>query len=91
VADEGPGIPEEELPRIFERFYRMDKTRSRELGGSGLGLPIAKTIAEVHGGRIEAESHVGEGTKMSVYLPLIPGTTRRQSESSPSKTNARRQ
>ena len=90
VADEGPGIPEEELPRIFERFYRMDKTRSRELGGSGLGLPIAKTIAEVHGGHIEAESHVGEGTRMSIYLPLTPGTTRRQTEPYPSKTNARR-
>jgi two-component system sensor histidine kinase VicK len=90
VADEGPGIPEEELPRIFERFYRMDKTRSRELGGSGLGLPIAKTIAEVHGGRIEAESRVGEGTKMSIYLPVILGTTRRQTEPFPSKTNARR-
>ena len=74
VADRGPGIPEEELPRVFERFYRMDKTRSRKLGGSGLGLPIANTIVEAHGGYIEAESRVGEGTKMSIYLPLVPGT-----------------
>jgi len=90
VADEGPGIPEEELPRIFERFYRMDKTRSRKLGGSGLGLPIAKTIAEVHGGRIEVESHVGEGTRMSIYLPLIPGTKGKRSEAASSKGPARR-
>jgi two-component system sensor histidine kinase VicK len=71
VADEGPGIPEGEMPRIFERFYRMDKTRSRKRGGSGLGLPIAKTIVEAHGGRIEAESRPGEGTRMSLCLPLL--------------------
>jgi len=71
VADEWPGIPEGELPRIFERFYRMDKTRSRKRGGSGLGLPIAKTIVEAHGGRIEAESRPGEGTRMSLCLPLL--------------------
>lgn len=70
VADNGPGIPEAELPHIFERFYRIDKTRARKQGGTGLGLPIAKTIIEVHGGRIEAESRVGEGTKMSICLPL---------------------
>lgn len=71
VADEGPGIPETELPYIFERFYRVDKTRTRGQGGTGLGLPIAKAIVEVHGGRIEAKSRVGEGTRMSIYLPLI--------------------
>ncbi len=70
IADEGPGIPEAELPHVFERFYRVDKTRARKQGGTGLGLPIAKTIVEVHGGRIEAESRVGEGTRMSIYLPL---------------------
>jgi two-component system, OmpR family, sensor histidine kinase VicK len=69
VADRGPGIPEKDLPRIFERFYRVDKTRSRKLGGSGLGLPIAKTIVEAHGGRIEARSRPGEGTTMSIVLP----------------------
>jgi two-component system sensor histidine kinase VicK len=78
VADEGPGIPEEELTRIFERFYRMDKTRSRKLGGSGLGLPIANTIVEAHGGRIEAESRVGEGTSMSICLPLISDDVRQE-------------
>jgi signal transduction histidine kinase len=83
VADEGPGIPEEELTRVFERFYRMDKTRSRRLGGSGLGLPIANTIVETHGGRIEAESRVGIGTSMSIHLPLIPADEDRQEGVSP--------
>jgi signal transduction histidine kinase len=71
VTDEGPGIPEEELPHIFERFYRVDKTRARKQGGTGLGLPIAKTIVEAHGGRIEAQSSVGKGTRMALYLPLL--------------------
>ena len=90
VADEGPGIPEEELPCVFERFYRLDKARSRKLGGAGLGLPIAKTIVEAHGGRIEAESRVGEGTKMSICLPLVTGTGRGGRDSVPSKTPTRR-
>jgi len=71
VRDHGPGIPREMLPRIFERFYRLDKARSRELGGAGLGLPIAKAIIEAHGGHIEAISRQGEGTRMSLCLPLI--------------------
>ena len=70
VTDEGPGIPADKLPCIFERFYRVDKGRSRKKGGSGLGLSIAKTIVEAHGGRIEVESRAGEGTKMTLYLPL---------------------
>ncbi|QIN77651.1 PAS domain-containing protein [Rubrobacter marinus] len=70
VADRGPGIPEGELPRIFERFYRIDAPRASERGGVGLGLPIARAIAEAHGGRIEAESRVGEGTTMRICLPL---------------------
>ena len=71
VEDRGPGIPREELPRIFERFYRLDKARSRKLGGAGLGLPIAKAVIEAHGGRIEAVSRLGEGTKMTLCLPLL--------------------
>jgi signal transduction histidine kinase len=71
VEDRGPGIPKDELPRIFERFYRLDKARSRQLGGTGLGLPIAKTIAEAHGGRLEAVSRLGEGTKISLCLPVL--------------------
>jgi PAS domain S-box-containing protein len=67
VEDRGPGIPETELPRIFERFYRLAEV---EEPGSGLGLSIAQTIAEAHGGRIEAESQLGEGTRMSFILPL---------------------
>ena len=69
VRDEGVGIAANDLPRIFERFYRADRARSRELGGTGLGLSIVKHIAQVHGGRVEAESVVGRGTTIRVILP----------------------
>lgn len=70
VSDRGPGIPEEHLDRLFERFYSVDKARSRELGGSGLGLSIVKNIAHAHGGTVSVESKVGEGSTFSITLPL---------------------
>ena len=70
VIDEGPGIAEEHLPRLFERFYRADSARSRALGGTGLGLAIVKHIALVHGGRIEVMSTVGEGSTFRLVLPV---------------------
>jgi two-component system phosphate regulon sensor histidine kinase PhoR len=69
VSDDGPGIPADELPRIFERFYRVDKGRSRELGGTGLGLSIARHVVESHGGTIRAESRLGIGTRFIIRVP----------------------
>ena len=69
VVDTGEGIPAEELPNIFERFYRVDKSRTRATGGSGLGLTIAKRLVEAHGGKIEARSEPGRGSRFSFTLP----------------------
>ena len=70
VTDQGPGIPDDEIPRLFERFYRADKARSRAKPGAGLGLSIAKLIAEQHGGSVRVESEVGRGSTFSILLPL---------------------
>jgi two-component system phosphate regulon sensor histidine kinase PhoR len=70
VRDQGIGIPQEHLERIFERFYRVDRARSREAGGTGLGLSIVRHIALIHQGRVEVESHAGEG---SLFRLVIPG------------------
>jgi len=70
VADQGPGIPPDDLPRIFERFYRADKSRSSEQSGTGLGLSIVKHIAQLHGGSVEVKSELGKGTTISVSLPI---------------------
>jgi signal transduction histidine kinase len=69
VRDTGEGISEEHLPRIFERFYRVDSSRAREQGGTGLGLAIVKHMAEAHGGRVRATSREGEGTSIAAYFP----------------------
>jgi two-component system, OmpR family, phosphate regulon sensor histidine kinase PhoR len=69
VADTGAGIPEEHLPRLFERFYRVDDARSREAGGTGLGLAIVKHLAMANGGDVKVESQLGRGTRFLVSLP----------------------
>jgi two-component system, OmpR family, phosphate regulon sensor histidine kinase PhoR len=71
IEDNGQGIPEEELSRLFERFYRVDKGRSRERGGTGLGLSIAREVVEAHGGEISASSLQGKGTSFSFRIPTL--------------------
>lgn len=69
VADHGKGIPSEELPQIFERFYRVDKSRNQKTGGMGIGLSITKAIVEAHQGKIEVTSALGAGTTFTIILP----------------------
>ncbi len=72
VTDNGTGIPSDELPRIFERFYRVDAARSRATGGTGLGLAIVKHVADLHDGRIEVESRLGRGSTFRLRIPVRP-------------------
>ncbi len=72
VSDSGVGIPSKDVPRIFERFYRVDRARSRETGGTGLGLAIVKHVTENHSGRIHVESELGSGTTFLVTFPASP-------------------
>lgn len=72
ICDNGPGIPEENIPHLFDRFFRTDLSRARNRGGAGLGLSIVKAIVDVHGGTIEVENRVGGGTQFTIYLPVPP-------------------
>jgi two-component system sensor histidine kinase SenX3 len=73
VRDHGIGIPARDLERIFERFYRVDRARSRTTGGTGLGLAIVRHVAAVHGGSVTVDSVEGEGSTFRFRLPLVPG------------------
>jgi signal transduction histidine kinase len=84
VADNGPGIPEAELPRIFDRFYRVDRGRNRREGGSGLGLAIVKELVTSIGGTVSASSAPGQGSTFTIVLPVGMGS------SEPARQNSQR-
>ena len=69
VSDDGPGIPDEDLTRVFERFYRVDKSRARDPGGTGLGLAIVKHLVELHRGRVHVENRLEGGARFMITLP----------------------
>jgi len=71
VTDTGMGIPEDELPHVFERFFRGEKPRTLQISGTGLGLAIVKEIVELHGGRVTVKSEVDKGSRFTVWLPLV--------------------
>ena len=73
IADTGVGIPSRDLPRIFERFYRVDKARSRQVGGTGLGLSIVKHVVERMAGQVQVESQLGKGSTFTLLLPRANG------------------
>ena len=70
VSDDGVGIPAEALPRVFDRFFRVDQSRSQASGGTGLGLAIVQSIMLLHGGNVEIASEVGQGTQVTLRLPM---------------------
>jgi len=72
VSDTGVGIPAEALPRVFDRFFRVDESRSQASGGTGLGLAIVQSIMLLHGGNVEIASRVGQGTQVTLRLPMSP-------------------
>ena len=74
VADTGEGIPSADLARVFERFYRVDRARSRDTGGTGLGLAIVRHVVENHGGDVSVDSQLGAGTTFTVHLPTVPAS-----------------
>jgi two-component system sensor histidine kinase BaeS len=74
VSDTGSGIAAEDLPHVFDRFWRAEKSRNRQTGGSGLGLAIVRKLVEAHGGTVTAESVLGQGSRFTVRLPAVNGS-----------------
>jgi signal transduction histidine kinase len=91
VADNGPGLAEDEVEHVFERFWRAQSGETQEVGGTGVGLAIVKSLVELHGGRISAESTQGKGTTFTFTLPIAGGTNSKRSRAGSSKgTTAKR-